>query len=69
MRNATAWPPRVRSPAGVRLRAAGCGGGARGSSLEGTSGAGSRSGKRGAQALCLRRSPLTFASPTVTIRA
>lgn len=52
MRNATAWPPRVRSPAGVRLRAAGCGGGARGSSLEGTSGAGSRSGKRGAQVMC-----------------
>ena len=54
MRKAIAWPPRVRSPAGVRLRAAGfgSGGGARGSSLEGTSGAGSRSGKRGVQVMC-----------------
>lgn len=50
MRSALAWPPRARSPAGVRLRAAGVA--RRGSSLEGACRAGSGSGRRGVQVLC-----------------
>lgn len=50
MRKAHTWPPPARSPAGVRLRAAGVAG--RGSSLEGACWAGSGSGRRGVQVLC-----------------
>lgn len=50
MRKAHAWPPPVRSLAGVRLCAAGVAG--RGSSRQGACGAGSRSGRRGVQVLC-----------------
>lgn len=49
MRNATAWPRRVRSPAGGAC-AAGCGGGVQ-AQPEGTSGAGSRE-ETGAQVMC-----------------